>query len=45
MEPLAQAIGALHQAVSYRWIAESVEPGSRWQYGDALPYFLRVLLS
>jgi hypothetical protein len=41
---LAQSLGALHQAISYRNIVASVEEVSRQEL-DGAPYWLRRVLS
>lgn len=41
---MSQTLAALHQAVSYYQILTHVEPDARWEWEDALPYFLRMLL-
>lgn len=41
---ISRTLAALHQAVSYHRILTHVEPDAQWEWQDALPYFLRMLL-
>ena len=40
----ARRIAVVQQVMSYRHILETVEPALRWEWPDAIPYFLRMLL-
>jgi hypothetical protein len=33
---LVAALAALHQAVTYGWLLDSLDPSERWQFGSAL---------
>lgn len=43
---LTEPLGAMHQAISYRWLLDSMDPGERWQFGSALEdWVMRALTS
>jgi fructosamine-3-kinase len=42
---LAEPLAALNQAVSYRYLIGSVEPGTAQEFEQMLPYFLRKALA
>ncbi|MGH2349703.1 MAG: hypothetical protein ACRDFT_09590 [bacterium] len=39
-----QRLAVIQQVISYRHILDTVEPALRWEWHDAIPYFLRMLL-
>jgi len=41
---LAQKLAVIQQVTSYRHILNATEPGLRWEWHSAIPYFLRMLL-
>ena len=41
---LARTLGALHQAVSYKHIVESMEDSARWEFAGAAAHWLQGLL-
>lgn len=41
----ARRVAVIQQVMSYRRILQTVEPALRWEWADAIPYFLRMLLS
>jgi hypothetical protein len=41
--PLAQRLAVIQQVISYQLILEAAEPALRWEWLDAIPYFLRML--
>jgi hypothetical protein len=42
---LAEPLASLNQAVSYRYILDSIEPGTGDEFESMLPYFLRKVLA